>query len=124
MGDNANIQKAWHNTEVGKGYASSGVVRQGAVDYDLGRVVDMRGPPREATDDGPALKKFKSEKQDKKDKKKLKRQRKKEERKKAKKDKKDKDKDRKKEGHFYPFLQLLASRISNTTREFTLSNGY
>ena len=65
MGDNANIKKEWHNTEVGEGYASRGVIRQACAVYDPIKVVDMRGPPN----DGPALKKLKSEKKEKRDKK-------------------------------------------------------
>tara|TARA_A100001035_G_C27626459_1_gene427915 strand:- start:13 stop:408 length:396 start_codon:yes stop_codon:yes gene_type:complete len=131
MGDNANVKQEWHNTVVGEGYAARGMVRQSAVSYDLGIVVDMRGPASEA-EEGPALKKRKSEKNEKKEKK----EKKKKKEKKGKKEKKDnekKDKEKKddkrrrkkdKKSHFYPFLQLLASRISNTTREFTLNNGY
>ena len=132
MGDNAKQDWDWHNKEVNQGYQARGVVRQGGprTDSGIGKVIDMRGPsaalavPAESDDEERKPKK--SRKESKKDTKE-KRKREKDEKKRHKKSKKH-HKDKKsdggdKEGAFNPFLQALAGRISNTTREFSIGNG-
>ena len=85
----------------------------------------MRGPAHENKEslgmgegDGDVKKSRKEEKKEKKEKKERKDSKKEKKSKKSKKDRRDK------EACFNPFLQVLASRVSNTTREFTINNGY
>lgn len=45
MGDNATKSWEWHNTEVGKGFQTRGVIRQPqANNASISKIVDMRGP--------------------------------------------------------------------------------
>ena len=132
MGDNANQIRDWHNQEVGRGYQSAGVVRQRGPVAEVGKILDMRGPVSEETDSSEEcgsdkeLAKKKARKEGKKEKKKKdsKKERKERKEKKIKKSKKEKKKENSEDSTFNPFLQVLATRISNTTREFTINNGY
>ena len=44
MGDNANTNWEWHNTEVGHGYQAKGVYRQPSHSVVSTKIIDMRGP--------------------------------------------------------------------------------
>ena len=133
MGDNASQIRDWHNQEVGRGYQSAGVVRQRGPAAEVGKILDMRRPVSEETDSSEErgsdkeLAKKKARKEDKKEKKKKDSKKERKERKEKKikkKSKKDKKRENSEDSTFNPFLQVLATRISNTTREFTINNGY
>ena len=122
MGDNANIDRQWHNHEVGKGYQAPGVVRQRNVSNQMIKVIDMRNPQelKQKEDEIEPKKKMarKEELKSEKKEKKIKKERT------TKKEKMEKKSKKHKHAEFNPFLQVLACRLSNTTREFTISNGY
>jgi hypothetical protein len=96
MGENAAKEWEWHNTEVGVGYASQGVIRQPALSASV-KIVDMTQPIA-------IVEAFEEKKKSKKNKK-----------------KKNSDKEKEKASNFNPFIQVLATRMSDTTREFVLS---
>lgn len=111
MGDNANRSWEWHNTTVGQGYQAKGVIRQrtgreGELTTSS-KILDMSS---KASEDRPE--------------KKSKKEHKKESKKDSKKSKKHKHHSSKsdKKRHFNPLLQLLATRLSNKTLQFTEMN--
>ena len=109
MGDNASIKKDWHNTTVGQGYQSRGVILHPTAQYSS-NIIDMSKqttPFAESEDMEHKSKKSKREKQSK---------HKKHKHKKEKSKHRDKDKFEK----FNPFLQILALQISDTTLEFSV----
>lgn len=114
MGDNANHQWEWHNTTVGHGYQAKGVIRQ-RTGYEgesssSSKVIDLSKDSR-LIDDKP-------EKKSKKDSKK---ESKKDSKKSSKKHKHHSSKSSSK-GKFNPLLQLLATRLSNKTLQFSEMN--
>ena len=108
MGDNANKAWEWHNNEVGVGYAAPGVVRQRQVGDKKYSIVDMTKKIEKDNDAKDKKHKRHKEKKDEKPKKK---------RKKSKHKTDDEEND---SPIFNPFLQLLASQISDTTRHFSV----
>lgn len=146
MGDNASANWAWHNTVVGQGYQAKGVVRQRKA--TTAKVIDYRTEiVNEASDPSPSAefqikekdrKKLKKEKKEtytsEDDKHRIKKSKKGEKAPKEKKEKKNQKKHSNstlREKHvvedvskdeFNPFLQYLATTLSNKTRTFTLAN--
>ncbi len=130
MGENAKKGWEWHNNVVGEGYQAKGVVRQRTaevssssaskfIDLSKSTNIIVESDPQIASkydrnDDHKAAKKDKKRKH--KDEKKSKKE------KKDKKRKHSKDDNDKTVGQFNPFLQLLASRLSNTTMHFSETN--
>jgi hypothetical protein len=111
MGDNALKKWDWHNTIVGEGYAAKGVIRQKtAVTASLGKIVDMSS----TTVSSEVLRQDGDDRESKH--KKGKRKREKEKKSKHKKRHKNKS-DTNKNG-FNPLLQLLASRLSDSSTSF------
>lgn len=117
----SDTHKAWQNVAVGVGFQAPGVIRQRHLETIT--VIDMRGPkPNDAQPavDGNSKRKHRDESSNddrKSDTKKIgKHEKEKLHSSKSKKRKHTND------DAFNPLLQLLASRLSNKTREWTLSN--
>lgn len=125
MGDNANKDWEWHNTEVGVGYAAPGVVRQRKTECATSKIVDMSKSPtadRENEESQAVSKSFKrgqgisNQEED----------NRKETGGSSKKNKRSKHSEKDKSKHsptppgFNPFLQIFATQISDTTRHFSV----
>ena len=134
MGDNANANWAWKNTEIGVGYQAKGVIRQRTAEQP--KIKNMSVAPAAAPTSSsaaplsaiqPAEKKNEVKKRhrddsDNTDDDGKKRKKDKESKKSKKEHKKDHHRDTREKDSFNPLLQCLAERLSNKTRLFTLEN--
>lgn len=140
MGDNAKTMKEWSNLELGKGYQARGVVRQRGAEPTTQKVVDYSKAPQPTVTPSPldqpsqgpgeSINKnpenINSDSEESRDsaKKHSKKQHKssKSSHKSSKPSKKSSSSHKsssKKKVRFNPLLQLLATRLSNTTRSFS-----
>eukprot|EP01035_Chromulina_nebulosa_P020609 gene20609-26721_t len=130
MGENARVDWEWHNNEIGRGYQAKGVIRQpGQLNTSIVNIIDktklvnIKSDKNTNNDDDSSDTNHIHHKKHKKNIKKSKnsKDKKKDKRKDKKKDKK-KEKDKSNTNDlqdFNPILQFFASRISDSTREFT-----
>lgn len=134
MGDNANANWAWKNTEIGVGYQAKGVIRQRTAEQPKIKNMSVPSAPTSSSsavimstiqpaEQKNELKKRHRDDSDKSDDGDGKKCKKEKESKKSKKEhKKDHHHDTKEKDSFNPLLQCLAERLSNKTRLFTLEN--
>ena len=132
MGDNANANWSWKNTEIGVGYQAKGVIRQRTAEQP--KIKNMSVAPAPTSSSAatmsaiqPVEKKNEVKKRHRDDSDNTavdgKKQKKDKESKKSKKEhKKDHHRDIREKDSFNPVLQCLAERLSNKTRLFTLEN--
>ena len=133
MGDNANANWAWKNTEIGVGYQAKGVIRQRTAEQP--KIKNMSVPAAPTSSSAVTMSTMQPAEQKNEVKKRHrddsdnsdddgKKRKKDKESKKSKKEHKNEHHraDTKEKDSFNPLLQCLAERLSNKTRLFTLEN--